>query len=306
MAPTEFDPFTRQTGEIPYAEMARLRRLHRVVATPSFPYLTRYEDCRRVLVDNATFANVGGMRAPGVVVAQEELMINEMDPPQHTRIRKLEQTTLNQAGFKQARSFIDELARRLVGEIPRSTVVDLVPALTAPVPGMVAAHIIGVPVEDFLRFRAWSEEVLRSSWVELNRTERGEGLKGGYPEFAKYLDEIVTARRANPQDDLITRMVETEVDGQRLTDTEMRIAIAHLIIAGNETTTNLLGNLFFRLFESEALYARIRNDRSLIPSRGLRVSCDPVILGARANVARRRVVGANVQIMRMRSPRWTC
>ena len=100
MSLRDFDPFGDGWGEISYETMAELRRSRPVAHTPSgLWYLSRYEDCRRALGDSGSFSNVGGLRAPGVVVPRDERMINEMDPPDHTRMRKLEQSVLNFGNF---------------------------------------------------------------------------------------------------------------------------------------------------------------------------------------------------------------
>jgi cytochrome P450 len=155
-----FDPFTRTGGVPDYASMAELRRGPGIARLPSgFWYLARYDDCRRAFTDPRSFANEGGMRAPGVVVPREERMINEMDPPDHTRLRKLELATLNQAGFRALEPALRKQSEELLDTLPRGRPVDLVPALTAPVPSVVTALLIGIPPEDHPRFRAWSEEV---------------------------------------------------------------------------------------------------------------------------------------------------
>ena len=266
---TVFDPFTRTGGEPDYASMAELRRGAGIARLPSgFWYLARYEDCRRAFTDPRTFSNEGGMRAPGVVVPREERMINEMDPPDHTRLRRLEQATLNQTNYRALEPAIRKQSEELLDALPRGRPVDLVPALTAPVPSVVTALLVGIPPEDHPRFRAWSEEVCTGEWVTHNRTARGEGLHGGHPEFAAYIDAAVAARRraADPPDDLLTHMVRAESEGERLSDTEIRIALAHLIVAGNETTANLLANLLHRMLADPALYAELAARRERIPA----------------------------------------
>jgi cytochrome P450 len=136
------------------------------------------------------------------------------------------------------------------------------------VPSVVTALLVGIPPEDHPRFRTWSEEVCNSEWVTHNRTARGEGLHGGHPEFAAYIDAAVASRRgaADAPDDLLTHMVRTESQGERMSDTEIRIALAHLIIAGNETTANLLANLFHRMLARPELYAELAMRRERIPA----------------------------------------
>jgi cytochrome P450 len=264
----DFDPFGEGWGEISYETMAELRRRRPVAHTPSGVwYVSRYEDSRRALGDARAFSNVGGLRAPGVVIPREERMIDEMDPPDHTRLRKLEQSVLNFGNFRATEPYIRKLVGELVAALPAGESIDVLPALTRPIPSKVTAHLIGVPLEDYAQFSRWTHEVCTSTWITHNRTERGEGLAGGHPEFAAYIDRLVAQRRAaaHPPDDLLTRLMGAPGDGTPpLTPTELRIAMAHLIIAGNDTTTHLLGNLLYRLCESPALYARLRADRALI------------------------------------------
>jgi len=294
-----FDPY-RRTGGVPdYASMAELRRGAGIVKLPSgFWYLARYADCRRAFLDPRIFSNEGGMRAPGVVVPREERMINEMDPPDHTRVRRLEQETLNQTSFRTLEPAIRKLTEELLDALPRGRTLDLVPGLTAPVPSVVTALLVGIPPEDHPRFRAWSEEVCSGEWVTHNRTARGEGLHGGHPEFAAYIDAAVAARRraADPPDDLMTHMVRTESQGERMSDTEIRIALAHLIIAGNETTANLLANLFHRMLASPELYAELAAHRERIPAaieESLRLDAPVQIINRRC---RRQVEVCGVEI----------
>jgi len=264
-----FDPY-RRTGGVPdYASMARLRGGAGIAKLESgFWYLARYEDCRRAFLDPKTFSNEGGMRAPGVLVPRAERMINEMDPPDHTRLRRLEQETLNQTSFRTLEPAIRKLTEELLDALPRGRAVDLVPALTAPVPSVVTAMLVGIPPEDHPRFRTWSEEVCNSEWVTHNRTARGEGLHGGHPEFAAYIDAAVDARRraGDAPEDLLTHMVRAVSEGERMSDTEIRIALAHLIIAGNETTANLLANLLHRMLARPELYAELATHRERIPA----------------------------------------
>lgn len=263
-----FDPFISRPDGPNYAGMAALRAGDGVAKVPSgFWVVARYDDCRWGLKDVSTFSNKGGMRAVGVVVPDEERMINEMDPPDHTRLRRFEQTALNHGNFKDTEPFIRTLAEQMVDALPQGEPVDLVAALTGPLPGRVAAHVIGVPEQDCDRFSLWSIDVSTGGYVSHNRSERGEGLHGGYPEFSAYIDGLVEERRrgADPPDDLVTRMIRQEIDGRRMTATELRIAIAHLIIAGNETTMNLISNLLWRLLGDPELWERLRSDRSAIP-----------------------------------------
>src|SRR5271156_6613660 len=104
----------------------------------------------------------------------------------------------------------------------------------------------------------------------MNRREdglEGEGLAGVAPEFTAYLDAMIGERKASadPPDDFVTRLITTEVDGERLTDLEMRTELAFLLMSGNETTRHLIANLLETVCTDAALLARLHIERDLVP-----------------------------------------
>ena len=108
--------------------------------------------------------------------------------------------------------------------------------------------------------------MVEGTYPTKHRNERGEGLAGAHPEFTAYVDALITARRTNPDrsDDLVTRLVETEIDGHRLTDVEIRTQLVFLIISGNETTRHLIGNLLGRVIADPDLFATLAADPTLL------------------------------------------
>jgi cytochrome P450 family 142 subfamily A polypeptide 1 len=130
----------------------------------------------------------------------------------------------------------------------------------------VIAHLLGAPVEDHHQWAEWSDEVVQGTYPTKYRTERGVGLAGAHPEFTAYVDEQIRVRReaAEPPDDFITRLLNTEVDGRRLTDVEARTQLVFLFISGNETTRHLISNLCFTLARRPDLFATCRDDPSLV------------------------------------------
>lgn len=139
-----------------------------------------------------------------------------------------------------------------------------------PIPASVIAHLLGVDPADHARFAEWSDVVVQSTYATKNRREDGEpgeGLAGVAPEFTAYLDTMIAERRAagDPPDDFVTRLLHTEVDGQALTDLEMRTQLAFLLMSGNETTRHLIGNLLETVCADPVLLARLRADHDLVP-----------------------------------------
>ena len=142
-----------------------------------------------------------------------------------------------------------------------------------PIPATVIAHLLGVDPADHARFAEWSDLVVQSSYATKNRREDGvdgEGLAGVAPDFTAYLDAMIAERKASadPPDDFVTRLLHTEVDGQRLTDLEMRTQLAFLLMSGNETTRHLIANLLETVCTDAALLARLHTEPDLVTNDG--------------------------------------
>jgi cytochrome P450 len=131
----------------------------------------------------------------------------------------------------------------------------------------VTAHVLGLPTDDIERVGRWGFELLHSTWPETNRTERGVGLAGAFPEFARFLDEQIALRRrtASPPDDLLTSMVGAADAGTVLSDVQVRTLAANCLLA-SQSTANLVGNLLHRFASDAAFERRLRADRELAPA----------------------------------------
>jgi cytochrome P450 len=127
--------------------------------------------------------------------------------------------------------------------------------------------VLGLPTDDIERVGRWGFELLHSTWPETNRTERGIGLAGAFPEFARFLDEQIALRRraASPPDDLLTSMVGAADAGTVLSDVQVRTLAANCLLA-SQSTANLVGNLLHRFVSDAAFERRLRADRELAPA----------------------------------------
>jgi cytochrome P450 len=165
------------------------------------------------------------------------------------------------------RMFARASAERLLAGLPRGESVDLIARYTDQISNLVSFHLLGFPLEDCEQIVEWVRELLHSEWPEKNRTARGQGLAGAFPEFSAYLDGLVDARRgeAAPKD-LVGRLVQSRLDGNALPATVLRALTAHVVLGGISTTTNLLGNLLLRVLRDEELHARLRAEPDLIPA----------------------------------------
>jgi cytochrome P450 len=264
------DPFDSGRTEVPYDEIADMRQRCPIAhLATGFYFASRHDDVAAGLRDGGprvkTFTHEGKMRALDVVVPEDGQLTGEIEGPRHTRLRQLLMTALHQRLVSASEPFVREVSRSLLDDMIERGSADLITDYAVPIPSQVLAHIIGLPREDFVQFRQWSEEVVNGPYATQNKSERGEGLKGAHPEFSQYIDDLADDRRANPRDDLISRMVHAQIDGAYFSETQTRSSVAHLIMAGNETTTNLIGNMLRELLTTPDLLARIRADRTLIP-----------------------------------------
>lgn len=141
--------------------------------------------------------------------------------------------------------------------------VDIVDALTTPLPVIVIAELLGVPASDRSRFKVWSDAIIAGS----RQMEAGEELtfNEAQREMVEYFSAMIHARMKNPQDDLISGLVTAKVDGESLSQLDILGFCILLLVAGNETTTNLLSNALFTLHEQPELWAQLTRDPSLIP-----------------------------------------
>jgi cytochrome P450 len=259
----EFDPFDASVG-IPHELFDELRSECPVARIPVGWFLTRHAEVLSAVRDVESFRT--SYREPGVVVPDEELLLPEMPEPRHGKVRRIVNAVVGWHKTVRVEQFVRDLSNEYLDPLLERGHGEMVAEYASPIPINVMAHLIGVPREDWPLFRQWSDDVVAGEYVNKNRTERGEGFGGGHPEFAAYVDALIADRRASGElhDDLVSRLLATEVGGMRLTDVEIRTQLISLILGGNETTRHLIGNLLVRLATDPALFARLKADPSLV------------------------------------------
>ncbi|MET7395137.1 cytochrome P450 [Dactylosporangium sp. NPDC005572] len=267
------------TVQCPYPHYAALRAndpAHRLAGEDVY-LVTRHADCEAVLAQPEVFSSKAG---PGL--RQRELMSTAKapldagyrvvrtlltnDPPSHTRYRKLVAkafTARRIAGLEpKIRTVVDDL----VDALPAEGRVDLVRDLAQPLPLIVIADFLGVPRSDLDVFQKWSDdaaEVLGGTLTEQRSRECHQSLQ----ELLGYFDERIAERRLQPSDDFLGLLLEARAADERPLQTEEMLAISYVtLVAGNETTVNLLSSLLLLLLRHPDQLARIRTDRSLIPA----------------------------------------
>jgi cytochrome P450 len=157
--------------------------------------------------------------------------------------------------------YIESTATSLLDALPGDGEVDLVPTFTSALPNASTVHLLGFPEEDGPQIMAWAKELVESGFPGTHRNREGvEGFFDGFPDFARYIDDRIAERRERPRDDVTTKLLELEVEGQQLTPRQLRAMVRNLITGGLTTTSQLLGNLIYELFTVPGLEARLRSD----------------------------------------------
>jgi cytochrome P450 len=215
--------------------------------------LLKYRDVYNALRDHETFSSdspVAGQFGPKLVLIQD-------DPPRHTRFRRLVNSAFTLRRVEALKPWIANIANSLLDDVDTGEI-DLVEAYTVPLPMKVIARLLGIPGEDYATFKRWSNAFL--STVSGERNERMQNIQ----DMVTYFGQMAAARRTQGAEDLITALVEAEIDGESLQDWEILGFCILLLIAGNETTTNLIGNMLNVLVERPDLWSQLREDRSLV------------------------------------------
>ncbi|MCH1512808.1 MAG: cytochrome P450 [Acidimicrobiales bacterium] len=272
----EYNPFAPETLDNPFNSYHQLQDSCPVHKYEDFPHplftVTRYEDVVQLLTKidlwSSHYGQMPRYSVQGCLFS---------DPPKHTWYRKLIQKSFAPRHVAAMEEEISTLVQHLLNEMESERRTDLHDALACPLPILVIAKILGVPTEDMEQFKAWSDEQLAAA-----NAPDAEASNAPRKAMNNYLLQQINSRREiltesgidsetiDPSvigtllpDDVITGILLAEVDGRKLDDSERLIMLNQLLVGGNETTTSLLTNLFWRLLENPELYNQVRNDPSL-------------------------------------------
>ncbi|MBN1204855.1 MAG: cytochrome P450 [Myxococcaceae bacterium] len=215
--------------------------------------LLRHAQVHAAIRDPATFSS----DSSAVLQAHRKFTLLEDDPPYHTRLRRLVSKAFSPQRITSLTEWIDGLSTELLDALGTGPV-DLMATYASALPIRVIAALMGVPDSDYPLFKRWSEAVI--SYAGMPAEERA--LK--FEEMMSYLGREVAARRAQSRSDLLSALVEAEVEGHSLSDSEIVMFAATLLIAGNETTTNLIGNMMALLADRPELWQQARENRALV------------------------------------------
>ena len=252
------DLFTPEFHEDPYPTYAWLREHAPAYREPRFGnvVVTRFADALEVLRDHATFSNARGQNPAGPQPSAPSLATT--DPPLHDQLRSLVSRAFTPRRVAESEPRIRALVRELLDAAPRGEL-DLVSRVAIPVPVVVIAEMLGVSPDRGADFRRWSDAL-----VALMDRPREPGLMAAALEMVAYFrEEVIPRRRAEPREDLVSALLVAEIEGRKLTEQEIESFCLLLLVAGNETTTNLISNQLRVLSQRPDLWKRLRDEPRL-------------------------------------------
>ena len=260
------DPFDTES-ESRHAAFAQMRAEGPVHAVPSGErFVVQYRTVEAALKSVDTF--VGSFGDVGAA-PEEDTIMAAIPEPRHGKIRKLFNSSLAYNHASRVEPFLrgyaaDRLTEVLEGAATTGEA-EMMRGYARPIPSAVIAEVLGIPGDRIDDFARWSDEILERQGADDGAITPIADL---HEAFSGYLRGRIEERQGAeaPPDDMITRLLHTEIDGERLSERATLTQTLFLIIAGNETTRNLIGNLLYRLAEVPERYAMVRDDPSLIPN----------------------------------------
>ncbi len=298
-----YNPLSVRMTQDPYPVYDKLRArdpVHRSRLMNAWVF-TRYADVDAILRDHRHFSNELRKSEPSprkgaAVPAPDDDDMLFLDPPDHTRLRALVNKAFTPKAVNALEPRIRGILAALLDDIDNPAGFDLIEAVAHPLPVIVIAEMLGVPPEDRAQFRVWSDRRARVIEPTISARER-EVAAAAAEALDAYFRPIIAARRAAPQDDIVSALAHAEEEGDTLTEREMLTMLRLLLVAGNETTTNLIGNGMLALLRHPDQLTKLRDDPSVIPSavEELLRFDSPVQTDFRRTIADREVNGFPVQ-----------
>ncbi|MGH3966611.1 MAG: cytochrome P450 [Mycobacterium sp.] len=232
---------------------------------PGFWSFTRFADIQAISRDPATFSSARGgvfTTAQGAVPVEvlREVILG-MDPPRHTKVRNVVQSVFTPKMIRQKEADIRTVVTALIDEVIEKGACDFVDDIAVELPLRVVTGMLGVPLDDRRQLFQWTNTL---SWAAA--TAAPEAGLGALLEIGGYLTGLTAQRKANPGDDLISRLVTAEVDGESLTEAEVTYFFALLMFASNDTTRNTTSVGMRALIENDAERQKLLDNPDAIPN----------------------------------------
>ncbi|HEV6965778.1 MAG TPA: cytochrome P450 [Roseateles sp.] len=215
-----------------------------------------YHDIQTVLGDPKTFSSD---------LSDGKMMVF-MDPPRHTQFRRLVARAFTSKVIADLEPKVQAITEALLDRVEAAGRMDLVKDLAFPLPVTVIAELLGLPAADHDKFKQWSIPAIRAAEMELMGQVPAPEFVAAVDELDAYLARLIASRRDHPTGDLVSGLLAAEVDGERLTLQEVASTCRLLLIAGFETTTNLIGNTLQLLLAHPRAMRQLEADPELLPS----------------------------------------
>ena len=273
VAPVDLSDSRSYVDGVPHAWLAHLRRNDPVhwqdePGGPGFWAVTKYEDCVTVNRDYERFSSAARGTMPFELgeeeVAQQSLMMLNMDPPLHTRYRRLVNKGFAPRMVRDLEESIHRTTDAIIDDVIEKGEADFVTQISAELPLQVIAELLGVPQEDRHKMFEWSNRMVGNADPEY-QAEADLALSSALELYA-YAAELFAQKRIDPHADLMSALTSVEVEGERLSDLELELFFLLLTVAGNETTRNLMSGAMHAFFQHPEQWQRLREDRSLLPT----------------------------------------
>jgi cytochrome P450 len=263
-----FNPFDPDFRANPYPHFPALldgppRQLNLFMPTT---LIARYDDVVGVLHDHERFT----VRRPEIPFRERidpfggAPTILTADPPVHSRLRKLVSKAFTPRRVRELEPRVREITNELLNGVTVSSEFEAMAALANPLPVIVIAEMLGVSAGDHTQFKQWSNDMISSFGQEMAAGPSPAGI-AAKDELRRYLAEAIEQRSANPADDLISALIAARDESDALSEDELLAFVVLLLLAGNETTTNLIGNGLLALSRHPEQQQRLRDNRELIP-----------------------------------------
>ena len=267
-----YDPDVYVAG-VPHEAFRRLREtapvfFHEEPGGRGFWAITLYEDVVAISKDPVRFSSArGGTNIPDREpqdLSQIQLLMVNMDPPQHNKFRRLVSMGFTPRMIKLLQPRIREVARNIIDKVAHKEHCDFVTDIAAELPLQVIAELMGIPQEDRQKVFDWSNRLIGFDDPEFQTSM--EDARIAAAEVWMYANQIAALRRHQPGEDLVTILTNAEIDGDKLSEMEFDAFFLLLAVAGNETTRNLISGGMLALMEHPESLARLRTDAALIPA----------------------------------------
>lgn len=191
------------------------------------------------------------------------------DPPLHSQLRGLVARDFTPRAVAQLTPRITAIAHELLDQVAHAGNMDIVKDFADPLPVIVIAEMLGIPPEERARFKAWSDTLISGSFEERRRARRmgvHDVAAAAVDEMTRYFEQKIDQRRRQPENDLITKLIDAQLDGRKLSQNELLGFCILLLVAGNITTTNLISNAIISFDEHPEVFPQLRAEPKLLPS----------------------------------------